>query len=319
MSVRPQSYVGASNVQPLVIGSSVVYGAARGGHLRELGYSYESGGYITGDICLRAPHLFDNRDIVDLVYSKAPIPIVWAVSSDGSLIAMTYVPEQQVGAFSRIKTEGSIESICVVAEGAEDVLYAVVRRVLNGRQHCTIERLCEMGKNGAAYLDCYGEYNGEPKTEIGGLHWLEGERVSIVADGSVEPEQVVTGGKIALAVPAKHIIVGLPYVSDLKTLPVALALQDGSYGSGHRKNVIGVTFRLVDSTGLSAGPSFDEEDLTEYPARGIELAGSVPDPITGEICMAIAPSWDDSGSVCVRQVQPLPVRIVSMTVDVEMA
>ncbi|MBS6616818.1 MAG: hypothetical protein KH305_11445, partial [Sutterella wadsworthensis] len=50
MSVRPQSYVGASNVQPLVIGSSMIYGAGRGGHLRELGYNYEAGGYISGDV-----------------------------------------------------------------------------------------------------------------------------------------------------------------------------------------------------------------------------------------------------------------------------
>lgn len=83
MSVRPQSYVGASNVQPLVIGSSMIYGAGRGGHLRELGYNYEAGGYISGDVCLRAPHLFDNLKIVDLAYSKAPSPIVWAVSSSG--------------------------------------------------------------------------------------------------------------------------------------------------------------------------------------------------------------------------------------------
>ena len=66
MSVRPQSYVGASNVQPLVVGSSMIYGAGRGGHLRELGYNYEAGGYISGDVCLRAPHLFDNLTIVDL-------------------------------------------------------------------------------------------------------------------------------------------------------------------------------------------------------------------------------------------------------------
>ena len=40
VAVKPQSYVGASNVQPLVVGSSALFGAARGGHLHEIGYNW---------------------------------------------------------------------------------------------------------------------------------------------------------------------------------------------------------------------------------------------------------------------------------------
>ncbi|MEN9709574.1 MAG: hypothetical protein RIQ68_1982, partial [Pseudomonadota bacterium] len=47
ISVRPQSYIGASNVQPVIINNSLVYCAARGGHVRELGYSWQSNGFIT--------------------------------------------------------------------------------------------------------------------------------------------------------------------------------------------------------------------------------------------------------------------------------
>ena len=143
MSVRPQSYVGASNVQPLVIGSSMIYGAGRGGHLRELGYNYEAVSYISGDVCLRAPHLFDNLKIVDLAYSKAPSPIVWAASSSGKMIAMTYVPEQQVGGFSTVETAGSIESVCVVAEGDEDICYVEVLRTIGGKPVRFVERMSE--------------------------------------------------------------------------------------------------------------------------------------------------------------------------------
>jgi hypothetical protein len=39
ISVRPQSYIGSNNVQPSIINNSLVYCAARGGHVRELGYS----------------------------------------------------------------------------------------------------------------------------------------------------------------------------------------------------------------------------------------------------------------------------------------
>ena len=94
-----------------------------------------------------------------------------------------------------------------------------------------------------------------------------------------------------------------------------MALQDGSFGSGHRKNVRQVYFRVVDSSGVQTGPSFD--DLTEYPARDQEAAGKAPDPINDEIGFSIEPMWSNSGQVCVRQSYPLPLRIISMTVDME--
>lgn len=320
MSVRPQSYVGASNVQPLVVGSSMIYGAGRGGHLRELGYNYEAGGYISGDVCLRAPHLFDNLTIVDLAYSKAPSPVVWAVSSSGKMVAMAYVPEQQVGGFSTIETKGSIESACVVAEGDEDIVYVEVMRTVNGQAVRFVERMNERQYTDlkeCVYVDCAGTYRGEAKKEITGLTWLEGETVSILADGAVEPQQVVKDGKITLTYPAEIVHVGLPFTADMKTLPAAMALQDGSYGSGHKKNVREVFFRVVNSSGTQAGPSFDK--LSEYPSRSTEFAGNVPEPITDEIGFQIQPQWSQSGQVCVRQKYPLPLRIVSMTTVLELS
>lgn len=320
MSVRPQSYVGCNEVQPLVINNTCVYASARGGHLRECGYSYEAGGYVTNDVCLRANHLFDNLDVTDLAYAKAPWPAIWSVSSSGDLISFTYVPEQQVGAFSVVETQGTFESCAVVPEGDEDVLYAVVRRNINGTSQRFVERMHERKFTTLAksvHLDCCGTYEGEPKTTISGLSWLEGATVSILANGSVEPEQVVTDGKIELEEAASVVHVGLPYTADLQTLPAALPLQDGSYGSGHVKNVQKVTVRLVNSSGLAAGPSFDK--LAEYPARGTEYAGSAPDPITGEATTQINPRWGDGGQICIRQKYPLPLKIVSITTQMEVA
>jgi len=48
ISVRPQSYVGASNVQPVLINNTLIYGASRGGHVRELAYNWQANGFVTG-------------------------------------------------------------------------------------------------------------------------------------------------------------------------------------------------------------------------------------------------------------------------------
>ena len=318
MSVRPQSYIGANSVQPLVINNACIYASARGGHLRECGYSYEAGGFVTNDVCLRANHLFDNLEPIDLSYSKAPWPIIWCVSSAGNLIAFTYVPEQSVGAFSSLTTDGVFESCSVVPEGEEDVLYVVVRRTINGTTRRFIERMHERKYTTleeSAHLDCCGTYHGDAKDEISGLTWLEGATVSILADGSVEPNQVVKDGKVKLQEPASLVHIGLPYTADLQTLPIALALQDGSFGSGHMKNVQKVSVRLVNTSGLQTGPTF--EKLTDYPARGTELAGTPPNPITGEVTTQVNPRWGDGGQICIRQKTPLPMKIVSITTQLE--
>ena len=321
MSVRPQSYVGANNVQPIVVNSTMLYAAARGGHLRECGYSYEAGGYISNDICLRAPHLFDNYNIIDVAYAKAPWPVTWCVNDQGMLIALTYVPEQQVGAFSTVETNnGRFRSCCVVAEGEEDILYCVVERIISGVNAMYVERMSQRQYktlDQCNYLDSSGTYIGEPKSEITGLTWLEGMKVTIVADGSVEEPQIVTNGKVTLQMPASIVHVGLAYTADAQTLPVAMALQDGSYGSTHQKNVRTMSMRVINSSGLQAGPSFTK--LREYPARSTEDAGSPPDPITDEIDVPIQGNWNRSGQVCIRQAYPLPMKIVSMTTTLEVS
>ena len=141
ISVKPQSEIGASNVQPSVVNNSLVYCTARGGHVRELGYSWESRGFITGDLSIRATHLFDNLTIDQMSYSKAPQPILWFISSNGKLLGFTYMPEQQIGAWHQHDTDGLFESCTVVSEGDEDFLYVVVNRTIGGVTKRYVERM----------------------------------------------------------------------------------------------------------------------------------------------------------------------------------
>lgn len=130
IAVRPQSYIGASGVRPTIVNNSLVYCAARGGHVRELGYNDSVRGFVTNDVSLRAAHLFDNLTIKDQAYSKSPLPIVWFVSSSGKLLGLTYIPEQQVGAWHQHDSQGAtFESCCIVSEGDEDRLYVIVKRL----------------------------------------------------------------------------------------------------------------------------------------------------------------------------------------------
>ena len=317
ISVRPQSYVGASNVQPAIINNTLIYGAARGGHVRELAYNWQANGFITGDLSLRAPHLFDTFDIVDMTYAKAPLPLVWFVSTSGKLLGLTYVPEQQVGAWHQHDTDGVFESCTVVAEGGEDVLYAVVRRTIGGVSKRYVERQASrqfVNQADAFFVDCGLTYSGTPATTFSGLGHLEGKTVSILADGAVHPQRVVTGGSITLDQAASVVQIGLPITADLQTLPASAMLQDGSYGQGHVKNVNKVWLRVYRSSGIFTGP--DADHLTESKQRTTEPYGSPPALKTDELQVMITPSWQSGGQVFVRQKDPLPLTMVSMTAEI---
>lgn len=402
ISVRPQSYIGASNVQPQIINNALVYCAARGGHVRELGYSWQSSAFVTGDVSLRSAHLFDNFTISDMAFSKAPIPLLWFVSSSGNLLGLTYIPEQQIASWHWHDTDGVFESCTAVAEGNEDVLYVVVKRTIGGVAKRYIERMqsrhfdriqdcffvdsgltyngantgattCTVSggttwgpseqltiqlsastfsfpgtanvgdaivltaADGAEYRitltqilavnEAYGRVDkvlpaGFRNTattswalaikDIGGLSHLEGKTVSILADGAVQPQRVVTGGVVSVPRPATVIHVGLPYQADLQTLPVAMQI-DG-FGQGRYKNVNKAWLRVYQSSGIFVGP--DVDNLIEAKQRTTEPYGTPPALKTQEILVMTTPKWADSGQVYVRQSDPLPLTVISLTLEI---
>lgn len=317
ISLKPQGYSGASNVQPVVTSGSILYVQAQGSRVRELSYNWESNAYKSVDMSIMAPHLAAHYTLVDLAYSRAPDQVMWAVRSDGALLAMTYVPEHQVYAWSRHDSDGQFESICTVAEGTEDALYAVVKRTIGGATKRYVERLETRffdALEDAYMVDCGATYDGVPNDTITGLTWLEGKTVNILADGAVHPQRVVTSGSITLDYEASKIHIGLPIVADIKTLPLAFEGAQAA-GQGTLKNVNKVHLRVYQSSGVQAGPSFSK--LTTYPTRSVDDPYGTPPALrTGELAMAIGPSWNTDGGVCVRQTEPLPLTILSMTLEV---
>lgn len=315
---------GAANVSPVVVGA-MLYVSALGGHIREFGFSGERGGYRSGDISLRAPHLFDGYNITRLAYQASPFPIVWAVSSNGTLLGLTYVPEEQVGAWQRVTTEGEFEDVTTVIENGQSVLYAIVRRTLEGVSTRCIERM-EPYQNrrfddptSAYFLDCGDTYDtdidgdGDPVSTVSEIDWLEGETVRVVADGAVIGDQVVTSGTITLpsGITASTIHFGLPYTARGRMLPVAMEAM--AYGQTYEKNVNGIFLRLFRSYSPRFGPDFD--NLREAKLRTDEPMGSPVDLFTGTAEITLDPSWTNDAALCFEHDQPLPCTILSFALE----
>ena len=317
IDAKVQANIGASMVQPVVVNSTMVYAAARGNHVRELGYNWQASGFSTGDISIRSEHFFENNPVRDMALAKAPDSIVWCAMTDGSLVGCTYLPEQNICGWHRHDfTNGHVESVTTVVEGQEDIVYLSVKREINGETVRYVERMHERfcaSLDDAYHVDCGGIYEGVATKEISGLSWLEGQKVSIFANGCVLPQQIVKEGKVKLSQPSTKVFIGLPITADFQTLPTAVQLNDGSYGIGHSKNINDVYIRVVKSSGLFVGPDF--EHLVEVKQRTSEPYGSPPDWMGKEISVMTYCKWSDTGQVCVRQKDPLPLTIVSVAFD----
>lgn len=144
MALRAQSHYGSATVDPIVSGNVALFVQEKGTIIRDLGYSFDVDGYASSNVSQLAEHLFRGRTVVDWAYAAIPYDAVFIVMSDGALLSLTYVKEQEVIGWARHDTRhGRFESITSISEGGRDAVYAVVAREVDGATVRYIERLEE--------------------------------------------------------------------------------------------------------------------------------------------------------------------------------
>ena len=89
---------------------------------------------------------------------------------------------------------------------------------------------------------------------------------------------------------------------------------DSAFAQGRPKNVNKIWLRVVSSSGIYAGP--DYTSLVPYKQRTTEAYGSPSALIDDEVEIVLTPAWAANGQVCVRQSDPLPLTITSLTQEV---
>lgn len=131
---------GANKMQPIIIADTLIYTQARSNIVRDMKPDIAQG-YASRDLTVFSPHLFKGRTLTRWDYAEIPNSVVWAVRSDGTLLGLTYLREHEVWGWHRHDTDGSIEDVVCVPEGAIDAVYMVVKRTINGSTKRYIERL----------------------------------------------------------------------------------------------------------------------------------------------------------------------------------
>lgn len=189
-SINPhrETVHGSSTLRPLIVGEFVVYNQSQGSIVRDLGFNFQVDGYRGDDLTVFATHLFDNYTLVDWCYQAIPNSVIWAVRSDGTLLSMTYVREQQILAWAHHDTTaGFYTNVAAIPEGNTVSVYVIASRTINGTTFKYVERFFSQQYTDVRNyigMDCATTIDGrntstDTVTISGGTLWNETELLTL--------------------------------------------------------------------------------------------------------------------------------------------
>ena len=268
VEVLRQSQWRSRHIRPALVATSVIYVQRAGRKIFVMDYNFYLNRYDSTDQSKYSYHITIGG-VVAIAYQQEPWSVLWAARADGTLLSYTYNREDQVTAWARHNLGGSgiVESIASIPspDALRDELWLIVRRTINGATARYVEYMTKgfegpQGGNvgdtqaSAWYLDCAAQSVAAPppgatSTTVTGLTYLTGQTVGILADGGVQPQQVVPGsGILTLGSAFTTVTVGLPYQGNLVPMRPEGGADVGT-SQGKLKQGATLVLRLVDAAG----------------------------------------------------------------------
>jgi len=208
------------------------------------------------------------------------------------------------------------ESVAVIpTDDKEYQTYVIIKRTVNGATKRYVEYLNELDFDEADntsfnFLDSALSYSGSAVTNLSGLSHLEGQVVSILADGATHPNKTVSSGAVTLDRSAKDVKIGLAFTSLLQTMRLDAGSQDGT-SQGKTKRIYDITVRMFETIGIEVGPNLDDMERIPFRTSANLMDEGIP-PFTGDKEVEFRGNYETDGFIFVRQTQPLPFTILSL-------
>lgn len=320
--IKKQSNHGCANIDAIPVGNVTLFLQRAKRKIRELAYNFDVDGYVAPDMTILAEHISESG-VNEMSYQQEPNQIIWGVREDGQLIGLTYQREQQVVAWHRHIFGGAFSTghaVCetiatIPTDDKEYQTWVIVKRTIDGVTRRYVEYLNEFDfdeddDTSFNFLDSQLDYDGSATTTISNLDHLEGQVVSVLADGSAHPDRTVTNGSITLARSSTKVKVGLPYTSILQTMRIDAGSQNGT-SQAKTKRIYNITIRLFESIGVEVGPNLN--NMESIPFRSSAQLMNEPIPVfTGDKEIEFRGNYETDGHIFVRQTQPLPLTVLSL-------
>jgi len=208
------------------------------------------------------------------------------------------------------------ESVAVIpTDDTEYQVYVIVKRTINGATRRFVEILNvfdfdQTDNTSFNFLDSALSYSGSAVSTISGLDHLEGQTVSILANGATHPDKTVSSGSITLDRSSTSVKVGLAYTSLLQTMRLNAGSQNGT-SQGKTKRIYDITVRMFETIGVEVGPDLSNLERIPFRSSADLMDEGIP-PFTGDKEVEFRGNYETDGFIFVRQTQPLPFTILSL-------
>lgn len=299
---KPRSTRGCAQVRPVKIGAEALFVQRTGKRVRAAAFQEASDSWAAPDMSVVADHL-TSPGVVGLTWHEEPGTLVFALRSDGRIASCTYDRDQDVVGWARQTFAGGVvESAATIPDDDQDRTMLLVRRTINGN---TVRYLELMDPD--TYTDCAIRGTaGSPTATWSGLNHLEGQTVSVLADGAPQPPEVVSGGAITLARAASTVEIGLPVSMRVKLLPPEVSGGAGVV-KGSMVRVNQVLVEVLDTIGLTI-----DGQKVAFRQFGENVLDTPLEPFTG-IKEVQSLGWEKSGgAIEITHDDPLPCNVLAV-------
>jgi len=323
ITIKRQSSYGSANVDAVTAGNAILFLQKAKRKIRELAYNFDSDSYVAPDLTILNDTVTDSG-IVQMEWQQEPDNILWCVREDGQLAGLTYQRSENVVSWHRHILGGAfgsgnsvVESIASISGDLnEDELWCIVKRTINGATKRYVECFSDFDFDETAstdfkFLDSHLSYSGSATTTLSGLAHLEGQTVSILADGSVHATKVVSSGAISLDRSVTKACVGLAYDSVLQTMRIEGGSLEGT-SQGKIKRISKVVLRLFETVGVKVGPSLSNLETIPFRTTSSNLSAPVDTLIEGDKEIEFNDDYNSDGHIFIKQDQPLPASILAI-------
>ena len=320
--IKKQSNHGCANIDAIPVGNVTLFLQRAKRKIRELAYNFDVDGYVAPDMTILAEHISESG-IKSMSYQQEPNQIIWCVREDGKLIGLTYQREQQVVAWHQHIFGGAFSTGIAVCESIATIptddkeyqSWVIIKRTINGVTRRYVEYINQFDfdqtdNTNFNFLDSQLAYSGSATTTITGLDHLEGQVVSVLANGSTHPDRTVSGGSITLSRSSTKVKVGLKYTSLLQTMRIDAGSQNGT-SQAKTKRIYNITVRLYESVGVEVGSDLNNMEAIPFRSSANPMDQAIP-VFTGDKEVEFRGNYETDGFIYVRQTQPLPLTVLSL-------
>jgi hypothetical protein len=347
-----QSAVGANDMPPIAANYDILFVDSKGFSVRDLAYNIYFNIFTGSDITVNSSHLFFGYTLLEWAYAEAPFYNVWTIRSDGVMLTLTFLKEQEFIGWTHSTTQGKFLSVASVTEtttdsGNVDAVYVVTSRTVNGSTAQLVERIADRafpnGLSSAWCVDCGLQYSGAGALSFIGGESLAGATVTGLAMDNLGAVYAITSntqslgtiqaiapfvmpetGFFSLPSPTNGasgytlVTVGIGFDCDLQTLAIDVGQPPIQ---GKLKQIPYVDVRVNQALGLKIGSSFQSlvamKDLVDGAINSMQTglqqpAQQVNGLFSGDARTRLDASYNVFGQYCIRQDNPFPATVLGV-------